>query len=182
MWMKNPATAPPTAAASWSRWPSGYARAAMDGCGKPQPKTKRPLCRRIALRHSGFFATYGNDSDYIPCTIKLTRNSWIFSGCFFFYCTNRQKQRRQLRTQQRWKCLKKLSSCVLFTARSFVLFADLDEPQRFKNRIVLPRKVGRKEKDFVLYRPSLGRRVWMPAGGSELSGFQKRRRLKHTAS
>ena len=61
-----------------------YARAAMDGCGKPQPKTKRPLCRRIALRHSGFFATYGNDSDYIPCTIKLTRNSWIFSGCFFF--------------------------------------------------------------------------------------------------
>ena len=31
-----------------------YARAAMDGCGKPQPKTKRPLCRRSALRHSGF--------------------------------------------------------------------------------------------------------------------------------
>ena len=90
-----------------------YVRAAMDGCGKPQPKTKRPLCRRIALRHSGFFATYGNDSDYIPCTIKLTRNSWIFSGCFFFYCTNRQKQRRQLRTQQRWKCLKKLSNIVL---------------------------------------------------------------------
>ena len=27
MWTKNPATAPPTAAASWSRWPSGYARA-----------------------------------------------------------------------------------------------------------------------------------------------------------
>ena len=47
-------------------------------------------------------------------------------------------------------------SCVPYTARSFVLFADLDEPQRFKNRIVLPRKVGRKEKDFVLYRPSLG--------------------------
>lgn len=72
------------AAASWSRWPSGYAKAAMDGCGKPQPKTKRPLCRRITLRHSGFFATYGDDSDYIPCTIKLTRNSWIFSDCFFF--------------------------------------------------------------------------------------------------
>ena len=61
-----------------------YARAAMDGCGKPQPETKRPLCRRIALRHSGFFATYGDDSDYIPCAIKSTRNSWIFSGCFFF--------------------------------------------------------------------------------------------------
>ena len=89
-----------TSAASWSRWPSGYARAAMDGCGKPQPKTKRPLCRRIALRHSGFFATYGDDSDYIPCTIKLTRNSWIFLAVFF-YCTNRQKQRRRLRTQQR---------------------------------------------------------------------------------
>ena len=29
-------------------------------------------------------APYGDDSDYIPCTIKLTRNSWIFSGCFFF--------------------------------------------------------------------------------------------------
>ena len=25
-----------------------------DGCGKPQPKTKRSLCRRSALRHSGF--------------------------------------------------------------------------------------------------------------------------------
>ena len=72
-------------------------------------------------------------------------------------------------------------SCVPFTARSFVLFADLDEPQRFKNRMVLPRKVGRKEKDFVLYRPSLGGCVWMPDGSSELSGFQKRRRLKHTA-
>ena len=23
-----------------------YAKAAMDGCGKPQPKTKRSLCRR----------------------------------------------------------------------------------------------------------------------------------------
>ena len=52
-----------------------------------------------------------------------------------------------------------LLSCVPFTARSFVLFADLDEPQQFKNRIVLPRKVGRKEKDFVLYRPSLGGRI-----------------------
>lgn len=30
------------------------------------------------------FATYGDDSDYIPCAIKSTRNSWIFSGCFFF--------------------------------------------------------------------------------------------------
>ena len=29
MWTKNPATVPPTAVASWSRWPSGYARAAM---------------------------------------------------------------------------------------------------------------------------------------------------------
>ena len=26
----------------------------MDGCDKPQPKTKRSLCRRSALRHSGF--------------------------------------------------------------------------------------------------------------------------------
>ncbi|EFQ07651.1 hypothetical protein HMPREF9436_00842 [Faecalibacterium cf. prausnitzii KLE1255] len=26
----------------------------MDGCGKPQPKTKKSLCRRSALRHSGF--------------------------------------------------------------------------------------------------------------------------------
>ena len=84
MWTKIPATVPPTAAASWSRWPSGYAKAAMDGCGKPQPKMKRPLCRRIALRHSGFFATYGDDSDYIPCAIKLTRNSWILPDCFFF--------------------------------------------------------------------------------------------------
>ena len=25
----------------------------MDGCGKPQPKTKRSLCRRSALRYSG---------------------------------------------------------------------------------------------------------------------------------
>ena len=32
------------------------------------------------------------------------------------------------------------------------------------------------------YRPSLGGCVWMPDGSSELSGFQKRRRLKHTAS
>ena len=29
-------------------------------------------------------APYGDDSDDIPCAIKLTRNSWIFSGCFFF--------------------------------------------------------------------------------------------------
>lgn len=29
-------------------------------------------------------APYGDDSDYIPCAIKSTRNSWIFSGCFFF--------------------------------------------------------------------------------------------------
>ena len=35
---------------------------------------------------------------------------------------------------------------------------------------------------MALYRPSLGRCVWMPDGSSELSGFQKRRRLKHTAS
>ena len=28
-----------------------------------------------------------------------------------------------------------------------------------KNRMFLPRKVGRKEKDFVLYRPSLGGRI-----------------------
>ena len=35
---------------------------------------------------------------------------------------------------------------------------------------------------MALYRPSLGGCVWMPDGGSELSGFQKRRRLKHTAS
>ena len=27
----------------------------MAGCGKLQPKMKRPLCRRSALRHSGFF-------------------------------------------------------------------------------------------------------------------------------
>ena len=30
----------------------------MDECGKSQPQTKRPLCRRSALRHSGLFATY----------------------------------------------------------------------------------------------------------------------------
>ena len=66
------------AAASWSRWPSGYARAAMDGCGKPQPKTKRPLCRRIALRHSGFFATYGDDSDYIPLCNKIDEKQLDF--------------------------------------------------------------------------------------------------------
>lgn len=35
---------------------------------------------------------------------------------------------------------------------------------------------------MALYRPSLGGCVWMPDGSSELSGFQKRRRLKHTAS
>ena len=35
---------------------------------------------------------------------------------------------------------------------------------------------------MALYRPSLGGCVWMPDGNSELSGFQKRRRLKHTAS
>ena len=30
MWTKNPASVPPTAAASWSRWPSGCARAALE--------------------------------------------------------------------------------------------------------------------------------------------------------
>ena len=35
---------------------------------------------------------------------------------------------------------------------------------------------------MALYRPSLGGCVWMPDGSSELSGFPKRRRLKHTAS
>ena len=30
------------------------------------------------------YAPHGVDLDYIPCAIKLTRNSWIFSGCFFF--------------------------------------------------------------------------------------------------
>lgn len=33
-----------------------------------------------------------------------------------------------------------------------------------------------------LYTDLLWAGAWMPAGGSELSGFQKRRRLKHTAS
>ena len=35
---------------------------------------------------------------------------------------------------------------------------------------------------MALYRPSLGGCVWMTDGSSELSGFQKRRRLKHTVS
>ena len=34
MWMKNPATAPPTAVASWKPVAVWYAKAAMDGCGK----------------------------------------------------------------------------------------------------------------------------------------------------
>lgn len=61
------------------------------------------------------YAPYGDDSDYIPCAIKLTRNSWIFFWLFLFYCTNRQKQRWQLRTQQRWKCLKsyQISRCSI---------------------------------------------------------------------
>ena len=37
----------------------------MDGCGKPQPKTKRPLCRRSALRHSDFL-------QLTPCFLQLT--------------------------------------------------------------------------------------------------------------
>ena len=27
---------------------------------------------------------HGAGSNHIPCAIKLTRNSWIFSDCFFF--------------------------------------------------------------------------------------------------
>ena len=43
-------------------------------------------------------------------------------------------------------------------------------------------KKGVNSPSMALYRPSLGGCVWMTDGSSELSGFQKRRRLKHTAS
>ena len=54
----------------------------------------------------GWFGLY-------PLYNKIDEKQLDFFWLFLFYCTNRQKQRRQLRTQQRWKCLKKLSNIAL---------------------------------------------------------------------
>ena len=47
-------------------------------------RSKRAAVSENRSATQRLFATYGDDSDYIPCAIKSTRNSWIFSGCFFF--------------------------------------------------------------------------------------------------
>ena len=60
--------------------------------------------------------------------------------------------------------MEQLSARLLLTAGILLLIA---------GGIFAILKVGRKEKDFVLYRPSLGGCVWMPDGSFELSGFQK---------
>ena len=54
----------------------------------------------------GWFGLY-------PLYNKIDEKQLDFFWLFLFYCTNRQKQCRWLRTQQRWKCLKKLSNIAL---------------------------------------------------------------------
>ena len=48
----------------------------------------------------GWFGLY-------PMYNKINEKQLDFFWLFLFYCTNRQKQCRRLRTQRRWKCLKK---------------------------------------------------------------------------
>ena len=62
---------------------------------------------------------------------------------------------------------------IPYKVRAALLLVPLNTP--------MPTGAVTQSPSMALYRPSLGRRVWMPAGGSELSEFQKRRRLKHTA-
>ena len=50
------------------------------GCDKPQPKTKRPLCRRSSLRHSGLFAAYPPDFYNLP---HPSWNNRAFCAIFF---------------------------------------------------------------------------------------------------
>ena len=54
----------------------------------------------------GWFGLY-------PMYNKINEKQLDFFWLFLFYCTNRQKQCRRLRTQRRWKCLKKLSNIAL---------------------------------------------------------------------
>ena len=54
----------------------------------------------------GWFGLY-------PLCNKIDEKQLDFFWLFLFYCANRQKQGRQLRTQQRWKCLKKPSNIAL---------------------------------------------------------------------
>lgn len=56
----------------------------------------------------GWFGLY-------PLCNKIDEKQLDFFWLFLFYCTNRQKQRWQLRTQQRWKCLKsyQISRCSI---------------------------------------------------------------------
>ena len=51
----------------------------------------------------GWFGLY-------PLCNKIDEKQLDFIWLFLFYCMNQRKQRRQLRTQQRWKCPKKLSN------------------------------------------------------------------------
>ena len=54
----------------------------------------------------GWFGLY-------PMYNKINEKQLDFFWLFLFYCTNRQKQCRRLRTQRRWKCLKKISNIAL---------------------------------------------------------------------
>ena len=54
----------------------------------------------------GWFGLY-------PLYNKIDEKQLDFFWLFLFYCTNRQKQCRRLRTQRRWKCLKKLLNIAL---------------------------------------------------------------------
>ena len=54
----------------------------------------------------GWFGLY-------PLYNKIDEKQLDFFWLFLFYCTNRQKQCRRLRTQRRWKCPKKLSNIAL---------------------------------------------------------------------
>ena len=63
---------------------------------------------------------------------------------------------------------------IPYKVRAALLLVPLNTP--------MPTGAVTQSPSMALYRPSLGGCVWMPDGSFELSEFQKRWRLKHTAS
>ena len=52
----------------------------MDGCDKPQPKTKRSLCRRSALRYSGLLQLAHG---FLQLTAPIMEQSGVL--CYILY-------------------------------------------------------------------------------------------------
>ena len=48
----------------------------MDGCGKPQPKTKKSLCRRSALRYSGFLQPTASAESVSASSLRTLQGNW----------------------------------------------------------------------------------------------------------